>query len=39
MEKRIEPQSTLADIIVAKKLLNWEPKFNLKEWIYNALCE
>ena len=38
-EKRIEPQSTLADIAVAKKLLNWEPKFNLKEWIYNALCE
>lgn len=38
-EKRIEPQSTLADITVAKKLLNWEPKFNLKEWIYNALCE
>jgi|TARA_B100001094_G_scaffold295038_1_gene316072 UDP-glucose 4-epimerase len=36
-EKRIEPQSTLADITVAKKLLNWEPKFNLKEWIYNAL--
>ena len=36
-EKRIEPKSTLADITVAKKLLNWEPKFNLKEWVYNAL--
>lgn len=36
-EKRIEPKETLANISRAKLLLKWEPKFNLKEWINNAL--
>ncbi len=36
-EKRIEPKETLANISRAKLLLKWEPEFNLKEWIYNAL--
>jgi len=30
---RIEPRETLADNSLARKLLGWEPKINLPEWI------
>jgi len=30
---RLEPRETLADITLAKKLLNWTPKMNLKDGI------
>ena len=30
-----EAKETLADISKAKKLLNWEPKVKLEEWIKN----
>lgn len=36
-EKRIEPKLTLADITVAKKLLKWEPKIELENWIKEQL--
>ncbi len=36
-EKRIEPKLTLADITVAKKLLKWEPKIKLENWIKEQL--
>jgi len=31
--RRLEPYKTLADISLAKKLLNWEPKVKLKQGI------
>jgi len=31
--KRIEPFLSVSDITLAKKLLNWEPTINLKNWI------
>ena len=31
--KRIEPRETLADNSLAKKLLGWEPKVDLPDWI------
>ena len=30
---RIEPKESLADNSLAKELLNWEPKTNLKDWV------
>lgn len=33
LEKRKEPQTTLADISKAEKLLNWKPTVNLQSWI------
>lgn len=33
IEKRLEPQQTLADNTKAKKLLNWEPTVCVEEWI------
>jgi len=30
---RIEPRETLADNSLAKKLLGWEPKVNLSDWL------
>ena len=33
IEPRIEPKETLADISLAKKLLNWEPTVDLPEWL------
>ena len=32
-DKKGEAQSVECDSCVAKKLLNWEPKFNLQDWI------
>ena len=32
-EKRLEPFQTLADNSKAKKILNWEPKGNLPNWV------
>lgn len=37
IEPRIEPKHTLADISLAKKLLNWEPKERLEEAIRELL--
>lgn len=34
-ESRIEPKKTIADITLAKKILNWQPKQDLREWIVN----
>ena len=33
IEPRVEPQRTLADISLAKKLLNWQPTIKLPEGI------
>ena len=33
VEKRHEPEITLSNIELAKKLLNWEPKIKFTEWI------
>ena len=33
LEKRLEPQKTLADNSKAKKLLNWEPTTSVEDWI------
>lgn len=33
IEPRIEPKETLADNLLAKKLLGWEPTVNLPEWL------
>lgn len=33
LEKRLEPQKTLADNSKAKKLLNWEPTTLVEDWI------
>jgi UDP-glucose 4-epimerase len=33
LEKRLEPQKTLADNSKAKKLLNWEPTTSIEDWI------
>src|SRR3989344_711465 len=30
---RLEPRDTLADISKAKRLLNWQPRVSLKDWI------
>ena len=30
---RLEPRETLADISLAKKLLGWEPKWDLSDWL------
>ena len=37
IEPRIEPKHTLADISLAKKLLNWEPREKLEEAIKELL--
>ena len=39
IEKRLEPQRTLADISLAKKLLGWEPRTSLKEGIATLMQE
>lgn len=33
IEKRLEPQQTLADNTKAKKLLGWEPTVSIEDWI------
>ena len=33
IEKRLEPQETLADNSKAKKLLEWEPTVSIEEWV------
>lgn len=33
VEKRLEPQETLADNSKAKKLLQWEPTVSVEDWI------
>lgn len=35
MEARIEPKNSQADVSLAKRLLNWEPKINLQEGLNN----
>lgn len=37
VEARLEPKHTLADISLAKELLGWEPKINLKDGIKELL--
>jgi UDP-glucose 4-epimerase len=36
-EPRIEPKETMADISLANKLLKWEPKQDIRDWIENIL--
>ena len=36
-EKPGEAKETICDSTLAKKILNWTPKINLKEWIKNEL--
>ena len=31
--ERLEPRETLADNSLAKELLNWTPKTDLKDWL------
>jgi len=34
-----ETRNTLCKSELARKKLNWKPKINLKEWLWEKLCE